>query len=62
MHNYYAILEDNECAFENNESLITWAKSILAARRANANDDMPYELVAERFNAKLVLQQHIPLS
>lgn len=62
MNACYAILEDNECAIENNEHLIAQAKAILAARQENANDGAPPELVVECFNVKLVLQQQVPLS
>lgn len=37
LHDCYAILEDNVCASENVEVLITWAKSVFEVRRSNGN-------------------------
>lgn len=54
LHNYYDILEDSECAFQNNENLIARAKTILAVKREYANGDIPPELAAERSDTELV--------
>lgn len=62
MHDYNAILEDTAGASENAKVLIARARSILAIRRANTNGDIPSELVVEHIDAKITLQEHVPLS